>query len=52
MSCSLHVHSQLKTLSNGKQLIELKKAVDEGAMIQDDYLKEKSQDIGILRLNY
>jgi len=46
MSCSLHVHSQLKSVSNDKQLIDLKKAVDEGAVSQDDYTKEKAKILG------
>lgn len=38
-----HVQSQVTTVSKGKQLIDLKKAVDEGAI---------SQDLGGFRLTY
>lgn len=38
-----HVQSQVTTVSKGKQLIDLKKAVDDGAISQDDYAKEKAK---------
>ena len=41
-----HVQSQVTTVSKGKQLIDLKKAVDEGAISQDDYAKEKAKILG------
>lgn len=41
-----HVQSQVRTVSKGKQLVDLKKAVDEGAMSQDNYTKEKSKILG------
>lgn len=41
-----HVQSQVTTVSKGKQLIDLKKAADEGAISQDDYAKEKAKILG------
>lgn len=41
-----HVQSQVTTVSKGKQLIDLKKAADEGAISQDDYSKEKAKILG------
>ena len=41
-----HVQSQVTTVSKGKQLIDLKKAADEGAISQGDYTKEKSKILG------
>lgn len=41
-----HVESQVTTVSKGKQLIDLKKAADEGAMSQDEYAKERAKIIG------
>jgi len=38
-----HVQSQVTTVSKGQQLIDLKKAVDDGALTQDEYNKEKSK---------
>ncbi len=38
-----HVQSQVTTVSVGKQLIELKKAADNGAISQEDYAQEKSK---------
>ena len=37
---------QVTTVSKGKQLIDLKKAADEGAISQGDYTKEKSKILG------
>lgn len=41
-----HVQSQVTTVSKGKQLIDLKKAVDDGAISQDDYVKERAKILG------
>lgn len=41
-----HVQSQVTTVSKGKQLIDLKKAADDGAISQDDYAKEKAKILG------
>ena len=41
-----HVQSQVTTVSKGQQLIDLKKAVDDGALTQDEYNKEKSKILG------
>lgn len=38
-----HVRSEVTTVSKGQQLIDLKKAVNEGAITQDEYDKEKSK---------
>lgn len=44
---STHVKSQVTTVSKGKQLIDLKKAIDEGAMSRDDKTK-KAKILGFL----
>lgn len=41
-----HVQSQVATVSKGKQLIDLKKAADEGVISQNDYTKEKAKILG------
>ncbi len=38
-----HVQSQVTTVSVGKQLIDLKKAADNGAISQEDYAQEKAK---------
>jgi len=38
-----HVRSEVTTVSKGQQLIDLKKAVNEGAITQEEYDKEKSK---------
>lgn len=38
-----NVRSEVTTVSKGQQLIDLKKALGDGAIIQDEYDKEKSK---------
>jgi len=38
-----HVRSEVTTVSKGQQLIDLKKAADEGALTPDEYAKEKQR---------
>lgn len=38
-----HVKSEVTTVSKGQQLIDLKKALSDGAISQDEYDKEKSK---------
>jgi len=38
-----HVKSEVTTVSKGQQLIDLKKAADEGALTPDEYAKEKQR---------
>ncbi len=38
-----HVRSEVTTVSKGQQLIDLKKALSDGAISQDEYDKEKSK---------
>ena len=37
-----HVKSEVTTVSKGQQLIDLKKAVDDGAITQEEYATEKA----------
>ena len=41
-----HLRSEVTTVSKGQQLIDLKKAVDDGALTQDEYAKEKAKILG------
>lgn len=41
-----HVQSQVTTVSKGQQLIDLKKAAEDGAITQEEYAKEKSKILG------
>lgn len=41
-----HVKSEVTTVSKGQQLIDLKKAADDGAITQDEYAKEKANILG------
>lgn len=38
-----HVRSEVTTVSKGQQLIDLKKALSDDAISQDEYNKEKSK---------
>lgn len=38
-----HVRSEVTTVSKGQQLIDLKKALSDGAISPDEYDKEKSK---------
>ena len=38
-----HVRSEVTTVSKGQQLIDLKKAADEGAHTPEEYTKEKQR---------
>lgn len=38
-----NVRSEVTTVSKGQQLIDLKKALSDGAITQDEYDKEKSK---------
>lgn len=38
-----HVRSEVTTVSKGQQLIDLKKAADEGALTPEEYTKEKQR---------
>ena len=41
-----HVRSEVTTVSKGQQLIDLKKALADDAITQDEYDKEKSKILG------
>lgn len=41
-----NVRSEVTTVSKGQQLIDLKKALGDGAITQDEYDKEKSKILG------